>query len=458
MQFPSAAANERLDDPYAIFPWHLETLVNEALVLPHISDRRGRSLSTITFETVHALSKLVYRIEEADDRQFLLGKDGLYEVHRLAQRQFEWQRGFANQPRFYRALQMFGQGSAGDYFERTVGCSVCEFIETAFYIFVGHSNSVSRNWATLGDVGGVSAALMARVLDHISIAPAEAKAMAKELRHGSGHAAYKPSILRLYPIIRFGTTNVDAISPLPPLILQRASSGLFLDIVGGGGPVWNDIGKRFEKYCINYLDAMLDGFEVEPEFLYGPKKHQIHTPDILVSHNQAVRLVVECKAKHMPIAARFSGNPVGDASDAYAEIAKGIFQIWRFRSHVRRGLFPNPVHQDCLGMVLTSDPWLVMGWKLDPEVMAIANRIADEKEPEIAACDRGRVPIVLIDDLEYHLQHGTAETLLQRLTELSADFTGWQRSLTHGLQVKTARPYPFSAALSEKLPRMFGGG
>ncbi|WP_139384068.1 hypothetical protein [Novosphingobium mathurense] len=456
MRFAPDHMNGDAGSPYVLYPWQLETLVNEALVLPHIPDRRGRILVTENFSTIHALTKLIQRIEEADDRRFLENNHVLYEVHRLSQRQFEWQRGFTNQPRFYRAVQLFGQGQVGAYFAEQVGCSVPEFIEAAFYIFCGSCNSASGTWSNYGDVGGVSAALIETVLDRISLGPANARAMAKELRGYDEHIGYKPSVLRRHPILRFGMPDVDAIAPLPPLILQRATSGLFFDIVGGEGAIWDEVGSRFEQYCSRYLAAMLDDYDVGSEYRYGTKKRRFDTPDILVSKGETVRLVVECKAKRMPITARFSGDPVSSAASAYEEIAKGVFQVWRYFSHARRGLLPRPAAEDCLGMVLTADPWLIMAQKLHPEVMAIANRIADEKDPDIIATDRPRVPVVLIDELEYLLQNATAETLLARLAMLSNDTSGWEWSLVHGLDDKVSRPYPFSGELRELLPKIYG--
>jgi hypothetical protein len=200
---------------------------------------------------------------------------------------------------------------------------------------------------------------------------------------------------------------------------------------------------------------MLSGYAVEPEQRYGPKRHSFDTPDILASHGGEVRLVVECKAKRMPVEARFSGDPVGNAATAYAEIAKGVYQVWRFFSHARRGVVARPVAPDCLGIVLTADPWLIMGQKLHPEVMAMANRMADEKDPAIEAVDRRRIPVVLIDDLEYLLQHTTVDEFFARVSALSQGPTGWEWSLVHGLENKVERAYPFTGELPEMLPRIY---
>ena len=90
------------------------------MVAPSRPDPRRRELITQQFSAIFQLVKLVQRIEEADDKAFLRRRDVMYEVQRLTQRQFEWQRGFSNMPRSYRAVHMFGGGLAGAHFEAQV--------------------------------------------------------------------------------------------------------------------------------------------------------------------------------------------------------------------------------------------------------------------------------------------------------------------------------------------------
>lgn len=455
MEFSPEATDGAAGAPYVLYPWQLETLVNYAMVAPRRPDPRRRELITQQFSTIFQLVKLVQRIEEADDKAFLQSRDVMYEVHRLTQRQFEWQRGFSNMPRTYRALQMFGEGLAGAHFEAKVGCTVPEFIESGFYLFAGATSSATRIWRNHEVPEGVTADVRDKVLGRISCTPDEAVLEAKRLRGARGHIGYEPSVLRRKPILLFGASGQDAMAPLPPLIMQRITSGLYFDIVDGGGTIWGEVGHRFEGYCLRYLKAMLPDQHVDPEYRYGPKGHGFDSPDILVSDEGGVRLAVECKAKRMPVEARFSGDPVSEATMAYTEIAKGVFQVWRFLSHARRGLLDRTVGADCLGMVVTADPWLVMGQKLYPEVLAIANALADEKDPQISAEDRRRVPIVLIDDLEYTLQHADPVTFFERLRALSEDQTGWDWSLTPGQTDGPVRPYPFADELRTILPRIF---
>src|SRR3546814_8050672 len=73
------------------------------------------------------------------------------------------------------------------------------------------------------------------------------------MRKGHRHTAYRPSILRDFPIIAFGEKGERLRAPIPELIMYRYTSGLYLDVVQGGSAVWTDIGTRFERYVLEYL-------------------------------------------------------------------------------------------------------------------------------------------------------------------------------------------------------------
>src|SRR3546814_8894690 len=63
----------------------------------------------------------------------------------------------------------------------------------------------------------------------------------------------------------------------------------------------------------------------------------------------------------MSFDARYADDPVASASVGFDELAKGMFQIWRFLSHARRGLTGDiTVAPSCCGVIVTADSWLPM--------------------------------------------------------------------------------------------------
>ena len=118
-----------------------------------------------------------------------------------------------------------------------------------------------------------------------------------------------------------------------------------------------------------------------------------------------VTVAVECKSKKMTVGAKFSDNPLDDAKIGYDEMMKAVVQVWRFFSHVRRGLIPDhPVVGDAVGLVLTLDSWMEMFGSMRGETLARAEQFAARADPNIEPSDRRPVVFCPIDDLERTLR------------------------------------------------------
>ena len=452
---PPSAERARLGDPEYVYPWNLETIVNEALATPKAvrrPDRRELHLRGDTFDTMRELTNAVRALENAEEGTSLEQTDVFVELHRGIQRQFEWQRGFANRARVYRSALLYGSGAAARYFEEQVGLSPSDFMLTGFALYLGSQMSPLRTRDADMSSVGITPAMRETALARIATGIAEARIRAARLRRLRRPTAYSGSVLRDHPIIAVESGGA-LLTPLPPLLLNRITAGLYLDVVGGGEAVWRGIGARFEAYCIAYMRRMMEGHDVEGEIEYGPKRNRFRTPDVLVGRGGELHLVIECKAKRMTFDARFSDDPVATARRGYEEIAKGIFQVWRFLSHARRGVFADrAVAPDCLGMVVTTDPWLSMATNLEEEVLSIATKMA-EADPEIIEQDRRRVAVTMIDDIELTLQTGDAGSFLRAIREgTQGDKLGWLLSTIHRDMGSAERPYPFDDEIGELLP------
>jgi hypothetical protein len=219
--------------------------------------------------------------------------------------------------------------------------------------------------------------------------------------------------------------------------------------------VWTDIGRRFEAYVLEYLQAMMAPYSATGELEYGPKKRRHRTPDVLVSGDNGVVAAVECKAKRMSFDARYADDPVADASVGFDELAKGVFQIWRFFAHARLGLIGDlRVPPDCQGVIVTADSWLTLANRQAEKVLAAAHILADA-EGGIEASDRREIAFCQIDDVEFALQSGTADSFLAACQEIaSGEKKGFMLSVAHVAARDEGRPYPFKDRIVELLPWM----
>lgn len=460
LAFPQEAVTHDLSSKYAVHPWRIESLLNEVLASPKlvpVPNRLNRQLDCRQFSAIAHVSNTLSELENAMDGIALKRVNVLREMHRLSQRQFEWQRGFLSISQFYRAAYLYGGDLTGAHFAQTNGFSVQDLMLACFALrTLFRDTPVFRRGQSMKEIG-ISDDTLGAVLDLITMPHAKARARATQLRSGAGHISYKRSVFREHPCIAFGSMNERLHAPLPDLISLRATSGVFYDAVKGGQTVRNEISSRFEQYCLSYLQSMLPSHLITGSYKYPVERNQIESPDILVHHQKAISLILECKATRMNYEARFSDNPLGDARRGYEEIAKGVFQIWRFASHCRRGLPQlQPLRSDVKGIVLTLDTWLSMANAMQSDVLDIARSMAASRAPEMAEADQIPVIFCPIDDLEHTLSEATETSFFEAVNAATEDrYRGWMLWGVHGEiapDVKENNGYPFEQRMPEVLP------
>lgn len=455
---PDGAISAKMPSEYLIHKWEIETLANELMTVPKAKLKRNgpaRKLRSNHFGAAMGCVNWLRKLENVEYRIQKKRKDILIEMGRIAARQFDWQRGFDNIPQFYRNAFVYGQGPCAAQFEKAHGITLNRFSQIGFMLFVSLTNFPvvrdDKSWAQMG----VDWEEVERVLALIAMPFPKAAALTRDRRRKTIHTADKPSILRQAPCLRFGVTGERIRAPLPELILERVTSGVFYDVVNGGGPIRDDYGRRFEEYCARYLAETLPSFQWEREFSYRKKPNILYTPDILCKRGEQISVAFECKATRMSQRAMFGTNPIEDRG--YQEIIKAVFQLWRFFSQCRRGYVGRAVSNDAVGVVLTLDNWLVMAETLRKQVLADAEKMAHEKDADISQADMKPIVFVAAPELERILSVSTEATFLQALKQSNTEkYWGWRLDAVHNDLIKGSshpkRRYPFSDNLGQLLP------
>lgn len=455
---PDGAISAKMPSEYSIHEWEIETLANELMTVPKAEPKKNGLIRTLRWDHFGAATDCVNWLRKLENVEYRVQKkreDVFLELGRIAARQFDWQRGFVNVPQFYRNAFVYGQGPCAAQFEKAHGITLNRFSQIGFMLFVSLTNSpVVRNdksWLKMG----VEWKEVERVLALISMPFPKAAALARDRRRKTIHTADKPSILRQVPCLRFGEKGERIRAPLPELILEWVTSGVFYDVVEGGGPIRDDYGRRFEDYCARHLAETLPGFEWEREFSYRRKPNNIHTPDILCKQGDQISVAFECKATRMSQQAMFGMNPIEDRG--YQDITKAVFQLWRFFSHCRRGYVGRAVSDDAVGVVLTLDNWLVMADTLRKMVLSDAEKMALEKDADISQADMKPIVFVAAPELERTLSVSTEATFSQALKQSNTErYRGWRLDGVHKDLIEGTphpkRDYPFSDELGKILP------
>ena len=451
-------ADDGLPGVGPIAPWLLETLVNERFAQPPFPppprrDGRIPLYADAQFTHVRHLGRLLHAWEDAESGLLLRRMDVMREMPRLTHRQFEWQRGFMTGPAYYRWAWLYGGPRAEAHFQvKNGGLTVQEFMRYGFAAHViCQERPVWRRHHWMREIG-FDPETSERALDLLVGTPDGARAFVASERGHRGGPAYQPSLLRRAPIIAFAG-GADLVAPLPELISARVTSGLFYDHADAPSDVRNEVGARFEEYVRDIMNRALPAIHTEHSRPYALGKQQMAPPDLSATRHGRLVAVLECKARKMSFQARYS--EVVEADPGHEDLAKGVFQLWRYFAHQRLGRVPGPQADDrTVGVLVTLDNWMQMSSARQRHVLALAEAMAARKDPAINAEDRRTVVFCSIEDLEITLSRRDEDGFLSDLAKATEDhFMGWMLPNIYSREDGSLdRPFPFWDRMSDVLP------
>jgi hypothetical protein len=456
LKFSREDAVDSPASPRLVFKWAIETLVNEALTTrkAKLNDGANRRLDCSKFDGIVGPFNALRLLENEEYGLYRDPEDVREELSRIGFRQFPWQRELFTLQNMARPMKLFAGEHAQRHFENKYGIPIQEFVLGGFAIWLQLRETPFIAKPSAVREVGLTKETFERVQNIISLPLEDVRKEASLLRRGHGQPiAYKPSILRRYPCIAFENGKRTR-APLVNLVLDRITSGLYYDVITAGGDVPREIGSSFEEYCFELVALTFSDLDCGRETQYT---NGIDTPDFFVFRDDTCQLVAECKAKRMTVAARFGEDPVNEAAIGYDEMGKGVFQIWRHFSYVRRGLLPDQTcAPEALGVVLTLDPWLQMTADRYDHIISIAETKA-AGDPNILPEDKRRVAFCSIEDLENMLATATFDSLIEVLNKAaSSEFAGHLLAGLHAdleaPKVEPPRDYAFENELDLLLP------
>lgn len=405
MNFPSQLIDAQIGSEHFIAPWILETLINEALFYDNFDGGR-RQLDLKNFNSFALLYNLMHEIENAESLMDIPDGGITRAIPRIGWRQFAWQDTFLKDRKIYRAWRLYTVADAAAHFEKKRGISPERATAISFFLFtklLSHPAVIAQDESS---TWGITKEETEIVLSFISRPAAAAKGYARRLRFRRGEAAYKPSILRETPMISLQSNGIKTYyCPLPDLCIQRLTDGLYQDVVDNQSAM-QKIAYEFENYSCDILSHYMSGhFHVLREVLYGPKGQQILTPDLrLVDDDNSLQIVIECKRRLLPHKISSSADPTQNYPELYDDFVKGVQQIWRYISRVRRNIADETwvVDRNAVGLVLTLHPWMLMSGEV---VRWIKQRARDTLKPEWSVTADDMIPVSFsdTDDIEVSL-------------------------------------------------------
>ncbi|KQU96291.1 MULTISPECIES: hypothetical protein [unclassified Devosia] len=453
IRFPAAAATAAVQSPYAVRKWELETLLALTLSTAKLNHRQPLVME---YATMAAAINLLRDVDNHEGGANLGPADVMLEMARIGHRQFGWQRGFATTERVYRYFYIYGQGKCAEYFEHTYGLPIADFMRTGFYLFAQLHHQPWAKPVTVDGIG-VDLELVERALPLLSLnlmgSRNENQKLIAQLQAGAIAAgtSYLPSVFRRYPIVRDDALGAY-IAPLPQLIVHRMTVGLYYDVAGGPQALLAEANGRFESYVGKLIAAYYPRFELHPSQSYGKKKARLASPDVLVGDDGQVRVVIECKATKLTYEAQFAQDPIATAKSAFDQLVKGVAQVWRFFSHVRRGIYVGPpVAGDAQGVLLTLDTWMQADAISRDKVIAQALELV-AGEAEVIDVDKRPIVFCSMQDLADVMIVSSEEQFFEALSSATeARYHGWDLMEVRR-RAGNQKPRDFPLEIADLLP------
>ncbi|MEP9386012.1 hypothetical protein [Mesorhizobium sp. KR9-304] len=434
LKFPEDADVSTMDEPKAIYKWELETFITSLLTTAKDKPREGRHhITNLTkFDSLLELTRFLRDIEECEYALTSRPEDIFEEMYRIGQRQFSWQRG-TNREQIFRYAYVYGQGDCAEYFRERNGLSVQDFMLMSLMIC---GLLFDQPWTRMPDLtkSEFSQDQLNKTLSILSIDVVQARSRAAELNREMTRRigrplriAYMPSLMRRFPLFsRTDARETGYIAPLPPLVLARVTAGLYYDFMAGSQQMMEKANRRFEQYIRKLLVAYHGRVEAFSGDRYGPKGLKVNPPDCLVMDGNEIKIAIECKATKLTFEAQFAEDPLSSAKQGFEQMAKAVFQLWRFFSHARRGVYTDQsVSATAIGVVLTMDAWMQMAGKLRDAVMQRARGMAQEN-PDITDQDKRNVVFCSVQELNDVCAEVEFDGLMEVMNHaLTAKYHGW---------------------------------
>jgi hypothetical protein len=251
----------------------------------------------------------------------------------------------------------------------------------------------------------------------ISGSIAEISAASREIVREFSEIDFRRSALRQKPVVIVGN---QYIRPIEQLLTWRITSGLYYDVIGDSRSA-NEIGSQYEKYTRELFRAFVKNRKVDGDFRYGTRQRSQRAPDCIVHDNGAVQVIVECKAKKLPLVAQTAMIETRERAIAVGEIANGVAQVRLFRQALLNGVVPDfHLAESATLIVVTLDDWVFVGADIKDDIFKQAREISLAKglnAETIGDCDVVLCTAAELDRLTSRYSYDTLRLICDRNLE-----------------------------------------
>jgi hypothetical protein len=345
--------------------WEFEVLAREIVLN---GDRHGkRSISSW-----NDVSGEINAIKLIENECWKGRQDGdvLYELVRIAHRQFPWQRGI-NQPHIARYARLYEHAGLDEMVRAEYGMSHAEMLQLSVSLTGHFLNAWTVSLPLRNELNSVPPDVCNAFVSKFSLSLSDLR---EEYRKNASYGinwAYSFNPLRSRPLIRL--SDHVAICPITTFLLRRATSEMYYDLVKDQTAFAKNFGPAVQELVgeVAKRSNRSGRFTVIPEARYGPSKAPKDTVDWIIE-DQTATLFVECKGARV----RYQG--VSDLTDRhfidaeFDRIRSFALQLYKTLNDALRGAYPNwkPRGTPVYPMIVTLEDWQTFGIHVDRIVIA----------------------------------------------------------------------------------------
>lgn len=371
-----------------VYPWDLDVLAREVLL--HAGKGGGR---LVEWRDLATAINHIRRLDEAISQATLPTRqlDIMFELHRIAHRQFPWQTNKGITP-LTRAWKVFGANTVDSIVVRELGMTTKQSVTLGMavlghFMYTGGLN-MNQDYGVIGITPEARDAFFARVCSPLT----KLRNLLAQRQTLNEDWLYLWNPLEATPLVAFDDTHPErAICPIPRHLLHRISGGLFYDLVKAA-----DFGNFFGNSFQSYVGEVLRRTCPQPQFImraeepYYVGSNLMHGVDWLLSDNSG-NLFIESKTKRLSVNAKTRSDPGSLDLDLHV-MAGAIVQTYRNILDATAGMtswVPNnlPVYP----LILTLEDWFIFS----PRV----NEMLDKHVQQLM--EKAEIPRRLLEEMPY---------------------------------------------------------
>ena len=349
-----------------LLQWEFEILIREIIL--NCPEKGGHK-----FKNVKDVSRCINKIKSVENEIYGAHEkeqdDVLYEIVRIAHRQFPWQTGI-NEAFIGRYHWLYRQEGLDSEVRAVFGMSITELMQISLSL-TGHFSRVPLlDRPVQNQINNVTPQITEKYLDRLKINLSDLRESYRKCAAYDVNWAYTFNILRDKPLLECPDGRIACL--IPDFLVRRVTSGIYFDLIKN--PV---VGSRYLGPAVqNLVGRVLDSssadgrMKVKDERSYGTKREKKDSIDWVISDNTA-HLFVECKAARV----RFKG--MSDLKDReqirkeFDRIRSFAVQSYKTIWDALSGEYPHwkPDQLPCYLAIVTLEDWQSFGLHIEREVM-----------------------------------------------------------------------------------------